>query len=72
MTIAPYFFSGRRNVIPLDALLAAGRDEGAAALGLEAWPGTAVDTAHPSLAGVAEPDIPAALVFGCTADVFVL
>ena len=64
--------SGRRNVIPLDALLAVGRDEGAAALGLDAWPDTAVDTAHPSLAGVAEPDVPAALVFGCSADVFVL
>jgi formimidoylglutamate deiminase len=64
--------SGRRNVIPLDALLAVGRDEGAAALGLDAWPDTAVDTAHPSLAGVAEQDLPAALVFGCAADVFVL
>jgi hypothetical protein len=59
-------------VIPLDALLAVGRDEGAAALGLEVWPVTAVDIAHPSLAGVAEPDLEAALVFGCAADVFVL
>jgi formimidoylglutamate deiminase len=64
--------SGRRNVIPLVDLLAVGRDEGAAALGLGEWPDTAVDLAHPSLAGVAEPDVPAALVFGCAADVFVL
>jgi hypothetical protein len=59
-------------VIPLDALMASGRDEGAAALALDRWPDTAVDTAHPSLAGVAAADVPAALVFGCAADVFVL
>ena len=64
--------SGRRNVIPLDALLEIGREEGAASLGLESWPGTAVDAAHPSLAGAAGPDLAAALVFGCAADVFVL
>ena len=64
--------AGRRNVIPLEGLLEIGREEGAAALALDAWPDTAVDTAHPSLAGVAEPDVEAALVFGCAADVFVL
>ena len=62
--------AGRRNVIPLDGLLASGRDEGATSLALDAWPDTAVDPAHPSLAGVAEEDLEAALVFGCAADVF--
>ena len=31
--------SGRRGVVPLDTLLCAGADEGAAALGLDEWPG---------------------------------
>jgi hypothetical protein len=29
-----------------------------------------VDLAHPSLAGVAPEDVPAALIFSCSADVF--
>jgi len=61
----------RRNVLPLETLLASGSGEGAAALGLDAWADVEVDLEHPSLAGVAEPDVPAALVFGCSADVFV-
>jgi formimidoylglutamate deiminase len=59
----------RRNVIPLERLLAIGADEGAAALGLEAWPATAVDLGHRSLDGVRRDEVPAALVFGCGADV---
>lgn len=61
--------SGRRNVIPLEALLGIGSSEGAVALGLERWDDVTVDGAHPSLHGVAEADVPAALVFGCAADV---
>jgi formimidoylglutamate deiminase len=61
----------RRNVIPPDALLRIGTDEGAASLGLEAWPDAEVDLEHPSLAGLDESDARAALVFGCAADVFV-
>jgi formimidoylglutamate deiminase len=61
----------RRNVIPPDALLRIGADEGAASLGLEAWPDAEVDLEHPSLAGLDEADVRAALVFGCAADVFV-
>ena len=61
----------RRNVIPLDALLRIGADEGAASLGLEAWPDAEVDLEHPSLAGLDESVARAALVFGCAADVFV-
>jgi formimidoylglutamate deiminase len=62
--------SGRRNVISVEALLAYGADEGAASLGLDAWPDIEADLDNRSLSGVDEPDVPAALVFGCAADVF--
>jgi formimidoylglutamate deiminase len=61
----------RRNVISPDTLLCFGSDEGAASLALEAWPDAEVDLDHPSLAGIDESDAFAALVFGCSADVFV-
>jgi formimidoylglutamate deiminase len=61
----------RRNVVPPERLLEIGSAEGAAALGLEEWPGVEVDLDHPSLRGVAREEVPAALVFGCAADVFV-
>ena len=60
----------RRNVIPVDKLLAIGSAAGGAALGLTAWPGVEVDLGHVSLLGVEPPDVPAALVHGCGADVF--
>jgi formimidoylglutamate deiminase len=60
----------RRNVIGLSTLLCFGADEGAAALGLEQWPGVEVNLEHPSLAGVADADIHAALIFGCSSEVF--
>jgi formimidoylglutamate deiminase len=63
--------SGRRNVIGLEALLEIGGAEGAAALGLESWGDVEVDLAHPALRGVERDDVPAALVFGCAADVLV-
>ena len=50
---------------------AIGADEGAASLGLDAWPDAEVDLEHRSLAGLDESDARAALVFGCAADVFV-
>ena len=59
--------AGRRDVFTVDALLAIGADEGAAALGLETWPETAIDLSHPQLRGVEEPL--RALVAGCSADV---
>ena len=62
--------SGRRNVIPVETLLAFGSTEGAAALGLESWSDVGADMAHPSLAGIERDDIPSALVFGCPAEVF--
>ena len=59
--------AGRRNVLTVDALLAIGADEGAASLGLEAWPEIEIDVAHPQLRGVDDPLL--ALVHGCSADV---
>ena len=61
--------SGRRGVVPLDMLLAAGADEGAAALGLDEWPPIEIDTAHPSLQGIDGCDLLAAVVYGCSAEV---
>jgi formimidoylglutamate deiminase len=60
--------TGRRNVISPGTLLCFGADEGAGALGLEAWDDVHVDLGHPSLRGVE--DVFAALVSGCGADVF--
>jgi formimidoylglutamate deiminase len=62
--------AGRRNIISLGSLLCFGSDEGAAALGIDAWADVEVDLAHPSLAGVAPEDLLGALVLGCSADVF--
>jgi formimidoylglutamate deiminase len=61
----------RRNVVSPETLLCFGADEGAASLGLESWPDAQVDLDHPSLSGIDESDVHAALVFGCGADVFV-
>jgi formimidoylglutamate deiminase len=60
----------RRNVIPVNELLAIGTSNGARALGLEKWPDVEVDLSHASLRGVEAADVPAALVHGCAADVF--
>jgi formimidoylglutamate deiminase len=59
----------RRNVVPVRELIAIGAAEGARALGLNEWPDVQVDLGHRSLAGVAEDEVEAALVFGCGADV---
>jgi len=60
--------SGRRNVLTTDTLLCYGSDEGAGALGLDAWDDVEVDLAHPSLRGVE--DVFEGLIAGCSADVF--
>jgi formimidoylglutamate deiminase len=60
----------RRNVLPPRELLEIGSAEGAKALGLVEWPRVEVDLAHRSLAGVAAGEVEAALIFGCSADVF--
>ncbi len=59
-----------REVYDAGTLLCFGADEGAASLGLEAWPDTAVDLDHPSLRWVDRGDVLDALVQGCGADVF--
>ncbi len=59
----------RRNVVSPGSLLCFGADEGAAALGLREWADVAVDRDHRSLAGVADDDVFAALVLGCSAEV---
>jgi formimidoylglutamate deiminase len=61
--------SGRRGVFATEALLEIGSASGARLLALESWPAIEVDLGHRSLAGVAEADVPAALVSGCGADV---
>jgi formimidoylglutamate deiminase len=59
----------RRNVISVETLLCYGSDEGAAALGLEEPPREIeIDQDHPSLRGVEEGDLHAALVFSSSAD----
>ncbi len=59
----------RRMVVPPEELLAIGTLAGASALGLDSWDPVEIDTDHRSLAGVAPDEVPAALVFGCSADV---
>ena len=61
--------TGKRGVISLDALLGFGADEGAASLGLEAWPDAVVDVDHLQLRGVDDAALYEALVFSCTGDV---
>jgi formimidoylglutamate deiminase len=61
--------TGQRGVVAVDSLLAFGADEGAAALGLDAWPDAVVDVGHPQLRGVDEESLYEALVFGCSGDV---
>ncbi len=63
--------TGSRLVFTTAELLGIGTSNGAAALGLEAWQGTSVDLAHPSLALVEPEDVRAALVAGCGADVVI-
>jgi formimidoylglutamate deiminase len=62
--------TGERNVLSVSTLLSCGADEGAASFRVDRWPDVEVDLDHPSLAGVDPGDLHAALVFGCSADVF--
>jgi formimidoylglutamate deiminase len=61
--------SRRRNVLAPEALLRYGADEGARALGIGSWAEIEIDLEHQSLRGIERDDVPAALVFGCGADV---
>jgi formimidoylglutamate deiminase len=60
---------GKRGVMPLAALLAAGTAEGAASLGLDAWPDATIDLDHTQLRAVDAETIYDALVFGCSGGV---
>jgi formimidoylglutamate deiminase len=60
----------RRNVIAVERLLELGSQGGASSLGIDRWDGIEVDLDHPSLAGIARSEAPAALIFGSGADVF--
>jgi len=59
--------TGRREIIPVDDLLAIGSQNGAASLGLETWPDVRVDLTHHELRGVARADARAALLFSSAA-----
>jgi formimidoylglutamate deiminase len=61
--------TGRRGVLPPSDLLAIGTDNGAVALGIDAWPDAVVDLDHLQLRGVAADDVYAGLLFGCSGDV---
>ena len=60
---------GTRGVFSTDELWQVGGDNGARALGIDDRPSIEVDLDHPSLDGVAEEHVAAALVAGCGADV---
>ena len=62
--------TGRRNIVSTSTLLCCGADEGAAALGLDSWADVEVGLGHRSLTGVDPADVHAALIFGCSAEVF--
>jgi formimidoylglutamate deiminase len=61
----------RREELASGDLLATGTAGGAAALGLGSWPSITIDLDHISLRGVAQEDVEAALVAGCSAAVVV-
>ena len=61
--------TGKRGLVPVEGLLEIGAGNGAAALGLDAWPDALVDLDHPQLRGVAEEGLYEALVLGCDASV---
>jgi formimidoylglutamate deiminase len=63
--------TGRRGVFSTEELISFGTDRGASSLGLEDWPGIAVDAAHPSLSGVAADDVVGALVSSCSGEAVV-
>jgi formimidoylglutamate deiminase len=59
----------RRELCDAETLLCFGADEGAAALGLDAWPEIEIDQDHATLRAVERADLLDALVFSACADV---
>ncbi|GIU95064.1 MAG: formimidoylglutamate deiminase [Gaiellaceae bacterium] len=62
--------TGTRGVFSTDDLLSIGSERGARALGIDAWPGVAVELTHSVLTDVAVERVPAVLISSCSADVF--
>ena len=62
---------GRRGVFATEELWEIGGANGAKALGIDTWAELEVDVTHPSLDGVTDAYLRAALVAGCAADVVV-
>ena len=63
--------TGRRNVVPVETLLSLRLGRGSRGARPRAVAGRlGADLGHRSLAGVDPADVPGALVFGCSADVF--
>jgi formimidoylglutamate deiminase len=60
-----------RNVVPPAELLRYGTQEGGTALGLESWPEAQVNLSHRVLRDVPREHVENALLFSCSADVFV-
>ena len=65
------FGRGGERVGRVTELWETGGENGAAALGIEAWEAIEVDTGHRSLEGVSPEHQRAALLAGCGADVVV-
>jgi formimidoylglutamate deiminase len=63
--------TGRRGIFSTEELVEFGTDRGGLSLGLDDWPGIAVDMTHPSLAGVAPDDLVGALVSSCSGEAVV-
>ena len=61
--------TGTRGVLPAGRLLEIGAAEGAAAIGLDAWPDAIVDTTHAQLRGVGDAGLYEALVFSAGGEV---
>jgi formimidoylglutamate deiminase len=61
--------SGRREIYDVETLLRFGADEGAASLGIEAWPKIDIDPKHPSLRGLDPAELLDALVFSASAEI---
>jgi formimidoylglutamate deiminase len=63
--------TGRRGIFSTEELVEFGTDRGGLSLGLDDWPGIAVDVTHASLAGVAPDDLVGALVSSCSGEAVV-
>jgi formimidoylglutamate deiminase len=63
--------TGRRGIFTTEELIGFGTERGGSSLGLDDWPGIAVDATHASLSGVAPEDLVGALVSSCSGEAVV-